>query len=90
MGKEPHPGAFSIEEAQERFEELLARAAAGEEVIIVRGDGAVRLVAVEPSPVPMPKRVAGKLKGRISIGPEFFEPLSEEELKLWEGGDDEL
>ena len=90
MGKEPHPGAFSIKEAQERFEELLERAAAGEEVIIARGDGAVRLVAIEPRLAPKPKRVAGKLKGKISIGPEFFEPLSEEELKLWEGRDDEF
>lgn len=32
------------------------------------------------------KRKFGGLKGLIKIGPEFFEPLPEEELKLWEGG----
>jgi hypothetical protein len=33
-----------------------------------------------------PRRKAGRLKGQITVGPEFFEPLPEEELALWEGG----
>lgn len=38
-----------------------------------------------------PKRpdLFGLYAGQITIGPEFFEPLPEEELRLWEGrGDD--
>jgi len=31
-----------------------------------------------------PKRQFGRLKGKMSVGPEFFEPLPESELKLWE------
>lgn len=34
---------------------------------------------------PVPKRQFGRLKGLMKIGPEFFEPLPEEELKLWNG-----
>ena len=31
-----------------------------------------------------PKRQSGRLKGKGSIEPEFFEPLPESELKVWE------
>jgi hypothetical protein len=30
-------------------------------------------------------RRLGFLKGKIEIGPEFFEPLPEDELRLWNG-----
>ena len=43
---------------------------------------AVRLV---PVPRELPRRKPGRLAGKITVGPEFFEPLPEEELKLWEG-----
>lgn len=53
-------------------------------MIIARRDKpVVRLVPVEP---PKPKRQFGSMKGGASVGPEFFEALPEEELKLWEGG----
>jgi len=39
--------------------------------------------------IPKPKREFGALRGRIGLGPEFFEPLLEEELALWEGGGDQ-
>jgi hypothetical protein len=42
-----------------------------------------RLVPYAPE---QPKRGFGSMKGRATIGPEFWEPLQEEELKLWEGG----
>ena len=32
-----------------------------------------------------PTRGFGSMRGRVTIGPEFWEPLPEEELKLWEG-----
>jgi hypothetical protein len=32
-----------------------------------------------------PKPGFGSMKGRATIGPEFWEPPPEEELKLWEG-----
>lgn len=45
--------------------------------------GKVPVAKIVPIP-PKPKRKFGCLKGKVSIGPEFFEPLPEEELKLWE------
>ena len=32
------------------------------------------------------KRRPGRLKGKVVIPDDFFDPLPEEELKLWEGG----
>jgi prevent-host-death family protein len=74
----------TVHTAKTQLSKLIARAEAGEEVIIARRDKpVVRLVPVEQ---PKSKRQFGSMKGRASVGPEFFEPLPEEELKLWEGG----
>jgi hypothetical protein len=32
---------------------------------------------------PKPKRQFGALRGKISIGPEFVEPLPPDEIELW-------
>jgi prevent-host-death family protein len=70
--------------AKTQLSKLLARAEAGEEVIIARGKKpVVRLVPVENAP---PRRQFGAMRGKVQVGPEFFEPLPEEELKAWEGG----
>jgi antitoxin (DNA-binding transcriptional repressor) of toxin-antitoxin stability system len=62
---------------------LIARAEAGEEIIIARGRKPVpKLVPTTPKA----ERVFGALKGKLSIGPEFFEPLLREELESWEQG----
>ena len=54
----------------------------GEEVIIARGSKHLaRLVAVGEV---KKKRQPGSMKGKLSIGPEFFEPLPEDELSAWE------
>jgi antitoxin (DNA-binding transcriptional repressor) of toxin-antitoxin stability system len=53
-------------------------------VILARGEEpTVRLV-------PIPRRSAqprqrGRLKGLITVSPEFFEPLPDDELAAWEG-----
>jgi uncharacterized protein (DUF2384 family) len=45
---------------------------------------------VRPEGPPAPQRI-GLLAGQMSIGPEFFEPLSEDELRLWNGeGEDDV
>ena len=41
----------------------------------------VRLVAIEDS---RGNRKPGALKGKIHVGPEFFEPLPQDELQRWE------
>ena len=74
----------TVHAAKTQLSKLIARAEAGEEVIIARRDKpVVRLVPVEQ---PKPKRQFGSMKGKVWVGPEFFEPLPEEEPKAWEGG----
>ncbi|MBV9394275.1 MAG: type II toxin-antitoxin system Phd/YefM family antitoxin [Methylobacteriaceae bacterium] len=70
----------SIHQAKTQLSKLIAAAERGEEVIISRRETPV----VKIVPVQQPKkRVFGALKGKIDIGPEFFDPLPEEELALW-------
>jgi prevent-host-death family protein len=76
---------ISIHAAKTHLSRLIARAEAGEEIIIARGKKpVVKLVSLESKP----KRVPGRWKGKISVGPEFFEPMSEEELAHWYGDAD--
>jgi prevent-host-death family protein len=71
----------SIHAAKTHLSRLIARAEAGEEIVIARGrKPVVKLVPIAPKP----KRVPGRWKGQISIGPEFFEPLPPEELDAWD------
>lgn len=73
----------TIHAAKTQLSKLIARVEAGEEVIIARCDKPVaRLVPIEP---PKPKRQFGSMRGKVWVGPKFFEPLAEEELRLWEG-----
>ena len=73
----------TVHAAKTQLSKLIARAEAGEEVIIARGKKpVVRLVPVEDA---KPRRQFGAMKGKVWVGPEFFEPLPEEELKAWEG-----
>jgi prevent-host-death family protein len=73
----------NVQDAKTRLSELLARVEKGEEITIARaGRPVARLVAIgEPPP-----RELGFLKlGHIPDS--FFDPLPEEELILWEGGE---
>ena len=73
---------YAVHLAKTHLSQLIEAAERGEEVIIARGKKpAVRLVPVEAQP--QPKRQPGTLKGKIAIGPAFFEPLPDDELALW-------
>ena len=73
----------NVHQAKTHLSRLLARAEAGEEVVIARrGEPVARLVACKPRK----ERRPGRLKGKAVITDEFFDPLPEEELKAWEGG----
>ena len=77
----------SIHTAKTHLSRLIARAEAGEEIVIARGRKPVaKLVPIAPKP----KRVFGALKGKMSIGHEFFEPLPPEELDTWDQGPPDL
>lgn len=74
----------TIHEAKTTLAKLIARAEAGEEIVIARGkDPVVRLAPVKPG---VPGRVGGWLKGLPPIPDSvFFDPMPEDELRLWEG-----
>ena len=72
----------NIHEAKTHLSRLLSDVEAGEEVVIARnGNPVARLVAVNHRG----KRQPDLLKGKITIPDSFFDPLPEEELRLWEG-----
>jgi len=93
----------TMHQAKTQLSKLVKLAIAGEEVILTHGRKrvpAVRLVAVNSAPpagvvTSFPafkdgKRPIGLYKGQFEIGPEFFEPLPDEELALWEGNESDL
>ena len=87
----------TIHKAKTQLSKLIARAEAGEEIVIARGKEPVaRLTSIGKRQDALPpgivkgKRVPGLLKGKVSLPDSFFfDPLPEEELKLWEGSDDD-
>ena len=72
----------NVHEAKTHLSRLLAQDEAGEEIVIARrGHPVARLVGCKPQG----KRQPDVLKGKIVLPEGFFDPLSEEELKVWEG-----
>ena len=73
---------ITIHKAKTQLSRLIEKACQGEEIDIARGKKpVVRLVAIEDK---RGDRKPGALKGKIKIGPDFFEPLPPEELEGWE------
>jgi len=63
----------NVHEAKTHLSRLLARAHAGEEIVIAKsGEPYARLVPLRKR---APKREPGTLKGRVALGDAFFEPL---------------
>ena len=86
---------YDIKYAEKHLAELIERAVKGEDVQIIDGQhGPVWLTtraAGEAKPfVPLrQKRVPGRLEGKIPPLPDsFFDPMTEDELKLWYGEDE--
>jgi prevent-host-death family protein len=70
--------SVTIREAQANLSHLIRKANQGEEVVILRGSKPVaRLVAMVEV---KRRRQPGSLKGKLHVGPEFFEPLPADEL----------
>jgi prevent-host-death family protein len=73
-----------MHQAKTQLSKLIAAALAGEEVVIARGsEPMVRLTPVKPV---KKKRQFGAYKGQFDVPNSLFEPLSDEELALWERG----
>ena len=74
----------TIHQAKTQLSKLIAKAQAGEEVVIMRGKRPIaRLLPIVQT---QGKRLPGRLKGKIGLPNSFFfDPLPEAELRAWEG-----
>jgi prevent-host-death family protein len=78
----------TIHQAKTHLSKLIARAEAGEEIVIARGKEPVARLTPVARPKLRPE--AGIWKGKLNIPDSFFfDPLPEDELKFWEGSDDD-
>jgi prevent-host-death family protein len=72
----------TIHDAKTNLSRLLARVEAGEEIVIARGKIPIaRLTPIRGEPA---QRRFGAMKGIVSIGRDFFEPMTDAELAEWE------
>ena len=79
----------SLTHAKDHLEELIERAANGEDIRISDPHlGTVKLLPVSPAAEkkPRPERKPGRWKGRFTIPARLFEPLTDEEL-AWLSGE---
>jgi prevent-host-death family protein len=71
----------NVHEAKTHFSRLLARVAAGEEIVIAKGDQPVaRLVPYTPHP----RRQFGLDRGRFTVPDDFDDPLPPDVLEVFE------
>ena len=72
----------NVHEAKTTLSKLLAQVEAGEEVVIARnGKPVAKLVSCDQGDT----LYYGCWKGKVNIPDSFFDPMTEEELKLWYG-----
>ena len=75
---------INIHEAKTHLSRFLARARAGEEIIIAKaGTPWAKLVPVTPE---KPLRQPGLAKGAVTDA--FFDPLPDDEISAWSSGSD--
>jgi prevent-host-death family protein len=72
----------TVHQAKTHLSRLLERVERGEEVVIARGRTPVaRLVPIGRAP--RGGRRFGTLRGKVSVGKKFFQPLPADELERW-------
>lgn len=73
---------ITIHKAKTQLSRLIEKACRGEDIVIARGsEPVVRLVPLQDV---RGRRRPGAMRGKLKVGPEFFEPLPPEELDHWE------
>lgn len=75
----------TVHEAKTHLSRLIAAAERGEEVVISRGTTPVVKLTPVNAIRPREPRKSGRLKGKGCFDETFFDPLPEDELRLWEG-----
>jgi prevent-host-death family protein len=72
----------NVHQAKTQLSRLLEEVAAGQEIIIAKaGKPVARLVSLRAAPK---KRQLGILKGKLTVPPDFDEPLSDTILEAFE------
>ncbi len=80
-----HEHQFNIADAKARLSEIVRIVEEGGTVTLARRGQPFARIA----PIAQPPREIGILDGQLGKAPDFDEPMSAEELALWEGrGDD--
>ena len=77
----------NIHDAKTNLSSLIAQVEAGDEIVIARaGKPVARLVPIRKSAkISARRKVAGSLKGKIRIGPDFDDPLPDDILAAFRG-----
>ena len=85
------PAAVNVHEAKTNYSSILERAHAGEEIILAKaGKPYARMVPLADA-APQGDRTPGGWEALGDIPDSvWFEPMSDEELDIWEGKDDDL
>jgi prevent-host-death family protein len=76
----------TIFEAKTNLSELLKEAGKGEEVVITSGRAKTPVARLEAIAPVTKKRLGCFETPGFVLAPEFFEPLPEDELRLWNEG----
>ncbi len=78
----------TMHEAKTNLSKLVARARAGEEVILTSGKSHAPIARIVPIAIPeapvLKERPIGLYAKEMGSDPIFLEPMTEEELALWE------
>ena len=78
---------FNIHEAKTHLSRLIERASQGESFIIAKaGKPMVRVVPIEPEPLPTPQRL-GFMKGKMRIPDDFDMMYADEIARMFNGED---
>lgn len=81
-----HMETIPTSKAERELAVLVDRAIAGESIVIEAPSG--DLVRLQPVPKPAAtERIPGLLKDKFDIPARLFEPMADDELKLWYGED---
>ena len=75
----------TIFEAKTHLSDLVKKAQKGETVVITSGRAKIPVARIEPIHPKRPQRLGILKDSGIKIPKSFFDPLPEEELRLWEG-----
>ena len=78
----------TIFEAKTNLSELVKKAQKGETVVITSGRNKTPVARIEPIRAKRPQRLGVMKTPGFKLTEAFWEPLPEEELRLWEGEDE--